>query len=101
MTKGSISIIKDYSGYSTIQGIVYIFQDNQTTFGKIFWSLVVFLMILLGCYWSYLAYDDWQSNPVVTTVKSTAFPVKNLRFPAITICGQGTNEEILTAGTNL
>ena len=98
MTQGKLSIIKDYSEYSTVQGIIYIFQDNQTTFGKIFWSSVVSLMILLGCYWSYLAYADWQDNPVMTTVKNTAYPVKNLSFPAVTICGQGNNEDILAAG---
>jgi hypothetical protein len=45
-------------------------------------------MLFMGCYWSYNSYKAWQSNPVVTTVKTTAFPVKNLDFPAITICGQ-------------
>ena len=98
MIKESYSIIKDYSEYSSVQGILYIFQSKQTTFGKIFWSAVVFLMIVLGCYWSLIAYNDWVNNPVVTTINTTAYPVGNLDFPAVTICAQGTNEDILGAG---
>jgi amiloride-sensitive sodium channel len=83
--KETYDIVKDYSEYSTIQGIVYIFQTNQTTFGKIFWISVVTFMVLLGGYWSVEAYNTWQDNPVITTIGTTAFPVKDLEFPAVTI----------------
>ena len=98
MGKEAYDIVKDYSEYSTIQGILYIFQPNQTTFGKIFWIAVVIFMIVLGTFWSVEAYNSWQENPVITTVGTTAFPIKKIEFPAVTICGQGNNEEILAAG---
>ncbi len=98
MGKEIYNTVKDYSEYSTIQGIIYIFQSKQTAFGKLFWTFVIIVMLLLGTYWSVAAYNNWQSNPVVTTVKTSAFPVQELDFPAVTICGQGTNEEILAAG---
>jgi len=98
MSKETYEIVKDYSEYSTIQGIIYIFQTNQTTFGKIFWTAVVAFMVLLGAYWSVKAYNSWQDNPVITTVGTTAFPVEDIEFPAVTICGQGNNEEVLSAG---
>ena len=98
MGKETYDIVKDYSEYSTIQGIIYIFQTNQTTFGKIFWIAVVASMVLLGTYWSVNAYNSWQENPVITTVGTTAFPVKDIDFPAVTICSQGNNEDILSAG---
>jgi len=44
------------------------------------------------------AYNDWQDNPVITTVGTTAYPIQKIEFPAVTICGQGNNEEILAAG---
>ena len=91
-------IVQDYSEYSTIQGVIYIFQKQQTACGKIFWSLVVFLMLALGTYWSFKAFNNWQDNPVVTTVKTSAYPVNGIEFPAITICSQGANEDILSAG---
>ena len=64
MAKGTYKIIKDYSEYSTIQGIIYIFQDNQSTIGKLFWIAVVLLMLMLGTFWSVSAYNDWQQKQV-------------------------------------
>jgi hypothetical protein len=92
------NIIQEYSEYSTIQGVLYIFQTNQSQIGRIFWSLVIFAMLLLGTYWSVGAYSDWQATPVLTTVKTSALPIKNIEFPAVTICSQGLNEDIVTAG---
>ena len=91
-------IVRDYSEYSTIQGVIYLFQSNQTKCGKMFWLLVVIGMLILGTYWSVTAYNDWISNPVLTTVKTSAFKIKNLEFPALTICGQGANADIISAG---
>ena len=74
-TKEALKIVKDYSEYSSVQGVIYIFQANQTLLGRMFWILVVVLMLMLGSYWSVAAYNSWQDNPVLTTVTTTAFPV--------------------------
>jgi hypothetical protein len=92
------SIIQEYSEYSTIQGVLYIFQINQSQVGRIFWSFVILAMLLLGTYWSVVAYSNWQDNPVLTTVKNSALPIKEIEFPAVTICSQGLNTDIVTAG---
>jgi hypothetical protein len=68
----------DYTEFSTIQGLNYIFISYQTIFGKIFWSLVVLLMLLLGSYWCNQAYQDWQENPVQTMVKTTSFTINEV-----------------------
>ncbi len=90
--------IQDYSEYSTIQGVVHIFSTNQKTVGKIFWILTVVSLLILGTYWSISAYYSWQDDPVLTTVKTSAYPVTDIEFPAVTICGHGSNMDILTAG---
>ena len=28
----------------------------------------------------------WNENPVITTIESAAYPMKNIQFPTITIC---------------
>ena len=99
--KEMYNIIQDYSEYSTIQGVIYIFQRNQTQIGKVFWSLVIIAMLALGTYWSVCAYQDWLDNPVMTTIKTSALPIKEINFPAVTICGQGMNADIVTAGLTL
>ena len=96
--KEMYNIIQDYSEYSTIQGVIYIFQRNQTQLGKVFWSLVIIVMLVLGTYWSVCAYQDWLNSPVMTTIKTSALPINKINFPAVTICGQGMNEDIVTAG---
>ena len=77
--KEALAIVKDYSEYSSVQGVIYIFQANQTIIGRVFWILVVVLMLMLGTYWSVDAYNSWQENPVLTTVTTTAFPVTQVR----------------------
>ncbi len=67
-------MVQDYSEYSTIQvrknritwdwigmvsvrsiqGIIYIFKNGQSIFGRLFWIFVVLLMLWLSCYMSWL-----------------------------------------------
>ena len=74
----SYDVITDYAELSTIQGLVYIFLTYQTTFGKLFWTMVVTFMFALGTYWCIGVYNDWQKNPTLTTVTTTAYPVKQV-----------------------
>ena len=40
---------------------------------------------------------DWQDSPILTTLTTTAYPVDNIDFPAVTICASGMNEEVFNA----
>ena len=44
---------------------------------------------------SYTIYDEWQHNPVLTTIGTTGLPIEKVKFPSITICGQGSSKDIL------
>jgi hypothetical protein len=90
-------IIKEYTEYATIQGLVYLTLPNQTTFGKVIWASIVLLMMTMGIYWSILSYNNWQNNQVLTTIATTAFPVKKIDFPAVTFCSPGVNDVISDA----
>ena len=76
----SYEIIEEYAEYSTIQGLIYLFFDYQTLFGRIFWTVVLIAMTALGLYWTIQSYVDWKHNPVLTTVTTTAFPVKHVNL---------------------
>jgi hypothetical protein len=43
-------VIRDYSEYSTIQGLIYIFFKHQSLYGKIFWIITILCMLALGVY---------------------------------------------------
>jgi len=76
----SSEIIQDYSEYSTIQGLIYVYFSYQTKFGKLFWIMVLFLMFILGLYWIIKAYIEWQEKPVLTTITTTALAIKQVLF---------------------
>ena len=40
-------------------------------------------------------YDQWQDAPTVTTISTTGYPIKNIEFPAITICSQGAANDLM------
>ncbi len=52
----------------------------QTTFGKIFWSFTVVLMLALGSYWCVEAYQAWTGQPVLTTINTAELPVEKVRI---------------------
>ena len=64
-------LIKEYSEYSTVAGLIYIFMEDQSRAGKVFWILVILSMLNLRTYWSVAIYNDWKSQPVLTTAKTT------------------------------
>jgi hypothetical protein len=74
----SYEIVQDFSDYASIQGIVYIFFSYQTVVGRIFWMLVIILMLSLGIYWIMEAYTSWQDKPVLTSITTTAYSVKQV-----------------------
>ena len=76
--KSSFDIIKEYSEYATIQGLVYLSLPDQSSFGKFFWTLVIFLMMIMGLCWCIEAYQNWKDQPVLTTITTTAYSVKQV-----------------------
>ena len=97
VTAAMLKVLEDFSEYSTIQGLVYIFQRRQTLVGRIFWIFVVLVMLSLGISTSIDSYNAWQRSPVLTTLTSAALPVRYIEFPAFTICAPGMNNDILRA----
>ena len=41
------------------------------------------------------SYIEWQANPTITTINTTAYPIENIEFPAITICSQGSAKDVM------
>ena len=56
---------------------------------------MLFLTAISSIYSTYYAYKDWKDNPTITTVNTTAYPIKSIEFPAITICSQGASKDVM------
>ena len=46
---------------------------------------------------SITAYNNWKDDPVLTSVGTTGHPIEKISFPSITICPQGSANEIIDA----
>ena len=54
---------------------------------------ILCLQITVASVVSRNAYTNWDENPILTTVSTTAYPIHSLEYPAITICGQVTTPQ--------
>ena len=88
-------IIKEFADSTTIHGINYIFESGISVIERLLWIASVITGIILALYLSVYAYIDWVDNPVITTVTSTGKPIKEIEFPAITICAQVNISQLL------
>ena len=89
--------LKEYASASTTHGIAYVFEDGRLMIERILWIIVVIIAIFIGLSLSISAYVNWQNNPVLTSVGTTAFPIEKVKFPSITICAQGAADEVVDA----
>ena len=92
---GKQSVLKEnaisYAQHSTIHGVPYIFDRNTPVLDRIFWALAVLGLLTTALIWASSAYQEWNENPVITTLKDTEKEVAGLEFPAVTICSEGLN----------
>lgn len=89
--------INEYASVSTAHGIAYIFEDGRCFLERIIWIIVVVLALTFAICMSTTAYKNWKNNPVLTSVRTTGLPIENIEFPAITICTQGSANEVVDA----
>ena len=89
--------LREYSASTTIHGISYLFDRESHAFDRVFWAVVVLVAIYGAIKLSAVAYIGWQDDPVITSIGTTGLPIEKVKFPSITICGQGTAKEIVDA----
>ena len=42
-------------------------------------------------------YQNWDEDPITTTIGTTEYDIGNLEYPSLTICAQGSVKEIIGA----
>ena len=85
-----------YASNTTIHGISYLLQSRHgiETF---VWFLVVVAAMMFTIFQTTTLYLDWQNEPVITNLDTIAMPIKDIEFPAVTICPQGAISSALDA----
>lgn len=88
---------RQFAKATTIHGCSYIFHERNCAVERLFWMVVVALALTLTTYQVVTLYDEWQDEPVITVLETVAEPIDNIKFPAVTICPQGSRQEIVDA----
>ena len=89
------NILRDYSSESSIHGIQYLANRKHSICGRAFWIMVVCMSLACTSYQVFNIWRQWVDDPVVTTLNTISLPVERIDFPAVTLCPQGSTEDII------
>ena len=93
-TKGSCNdfgcTFRSYSSKSTPHGVSYLSDEEASGFERILWGVIVLLGLAFTIFQLIILFEEWQDSPTVTTLNTSFFPVKEIKFPQVTICPQGS-----------
>ena len=67
---------------STIHGLNHI--ASSARFIRLAWFVIVFLGFSLAGVLIWNSFDNWQQNPVATTIST--YPIQQVSFPKIYVC---------------
>lgn len=80
-----IITVESFSKESSIHGIKFIADKNNSNLIRIFWT-VSFLMSIAGfCFYANGVYLKWSKNPDIA-LKIKWKSIREIPFPAVTIC---------------
>ena len=88
---------KEYASSTTAHGFAYIVADDRSIIERICWVIIVILAVSFTIFQMTTLYNQWQDDPVITTLETAALPIENIEFPALTICPQGSVNGILSS----
>ena len=92
---GVLNILRDYSAESSIHGIPYLGNNGHSTCGRVFWMITVCIALTCTLFQVIIIWHQWIDDPVVTTLDTISLPVEQIDFPAVTLCPQGSTEDII------
>ena len=90
-----VDTLKDYSCESSIHGIQYLGNRKHSTCGRGFWVITACIALMCTLVQVSNIWYQWVDDPVVTTLSTISLPVEEIDFPAVTLCPQGSTEDII------
>ena len=82
--------LKEYATTTTAHGFSYLAEDGRSFLERTFWLTIVVLALAFSYWQTSTLYKQWQDSPVITTLETVSMPIKEIEFPAVTICPQGS-----------
>ena len=90
-----LETLRDYSSNSSIHGVPYLGNHEHSICGRLFWIIAVCVALTCTLSQVYNLCYQWVDDPVVTTLETISLPVEQIDFPAVTLCPQGSTEDIV------
>jgi acid-sensing ion channel, other len=86
------STCSEYFDNSNIHGLRYLTKSDRSWVERLWW-LAMILSALYGCT-RYIStvYVKWQTSPLIVSIAETAMPIREIPFPAVTICPQAKSK---------
>ncbi|XP_069672052.1 sodium channel protein Nach-like [Periplaneta americana] len=79
--------IREFCLYTSQHGYKYIAQPKATIIERVFWTLVVLTAIVSAVFIMGIEWNFHLSKYTITSVDTAHYPLWNIPFPAVTVCG--------------
>ena len=86
---------EEYASSTTIHGIAYCFALGNWRIDRALWFIIVLAAIAFAAYTTLVVLEE--TDPILTAVETAGLPIEDVPFPSITICPQGSVNEIIDA----
>ena len=90
-TKNIYGTANEFASVSSIHGVFYVFSSGIPLVDRLLWSVLVIVGIVIATLFCQESYRKWMENPVITVLDDTSKSIRDINFPAITICSHGLN----------
>lgn len=77
---------KDFCSRTVINGMKHVIEVNKILFERLFWFVIQSVAVSAALYLVGQTWEDFTTNPTVTTLVSQNYPVNKVPFPAVALC---------------
>ena len=93
--KDVVNALREFASDSSIHGIQYLGDHKHSTCGRVFWMITVCIALACTSSQVFNIWYQWIDDPVETILNTISLPVEEIQFPAVTLCPQGSTEDII------
>lgn len=76
----------EYLVHSTLHGLRYVGDQLISRFERIFFAIAFVLVVGLSIFFISVVWEKWHNKPLIIALSSNEYSIKELPFPAVTIC---------------
>ena len=92
-----VKTAKEFASITTVHGISYVASPDHSTCARVFWIMAVVFSMIGTTYQMISMWSLWGDSPVITTLETISLSIEKIRFPAVTLCPQGSVMDVMDA----